>query len=189
MIEFAFSGGPMKKLALALISVVFCVAGAQFAHAQIGIYGQLDATHDQAVDAWYKGFTLGVYNSFLNVGPIHAGLDLRGSYQTGSNYRFRNFLVGPRLQVRPPVLSLNPYIQGEIGFGGSRYAGSSSTATHYSNKLQYGVIGGLETTVLPRVDLRLPEISYLRMSAISSTPNAPKVNLFGIGIGLVVRLP
>jgi len=178
----------MKRLILPALALLLCCL-LQPATAQVGVYGQLDATHDGAVDTWYKGFTLGGYGNLLNVGPVHAGLDLRGSFQTGSGYHFRNFLVGPRLQVRPPVLPINPYIQAEVGFGGSRYTGTSTLANHYSNKLQYGGIGGLEYTLLPRIDLRLPEITYLRMSAISSFPNAPKVNVVGLGFGIVVRLP
>jgi len=179
----------MKRIILVALAFILCSFSPTTTDAQIGIYGQYNATHDGAVDAWYNGFTLGGYDSFLNAGPVHAGLDLRGSYESGKNYRFRNFLVGPRVQVRPPILPINPYIQAAIGFGGSRYSGSSTLQTHYSNKLQYGVIGGLEYTVFPRIDLRVPEITYLRMSAISSFANAPKVDLFGLGFGLVVRLP
>ena len=177
------------RIILTALTLLACSFSTRAATAQIGIYGQFNTTHDGAVDAWYKGFTLGGYDSFLNVGPVHTGLDVRGSFQSGDNYHFRNFLVGPRVQVRPPVLPINPYIQAEIGFGGSRYTGTSPLGGHYNNKFQYGFIGGLEYTVLPRIDLRLPEISYLRMSAVSSIPNAPKVNLVGLGFGLVVRLP
>jgi hypothetical protein len=180
----------MKRyLPAALAALVFCALLAPSAHAQIGIYGQFNGTHDGAVSAWYKGFTLGAYDHFLNAGPVHVGLDVRGSFQSGSQYHYRSFLVGPRLQVRPPVLPVNPYLQAEIGFGGSRYTGASPFATHYSNKLQYGFIGGLEYTALPRIDIRLPEITYLRMSPVASSPNASKVNVVSIGVGIVVRLP
>lgn len=179
----------MKRTTLAAIAVIACILSALPSTAQVGIYGQFNTTHDSAVSAWYNGFTLGVYDDMLGAGLIHAGLDVRGSFQSGSQYRYRSFLVGPRIQIRPPVLPFNPYIQGVAGFGGSRYTGASSIATHYSNKFQYGVIGGLEYTVLPRIDLRLPEIGYLKMSAVSSVPNAPAVELVSLGFGVVVRLP
>ncbi|HEX3569645.1 MAG TPA: hypothetical protein VHU44_02365 [Acidobacteriaceae bacterium] len=179
----------MKRTTLAAIAVIAWIISAQPSKAQVGIYGQFNTTHDGAVSAWYNGFSAGVYDDMLGAGPIHAGLDLRGSFQSGSQYRYRSFLVGPRVQVRPPVLPFNPYIQGMIGLGGSRYTGASSLPTHYSNKFQYGVIGGLEYTVLPRIDLRLPEIGYLKMSAVSSIPNAPAVDLVSLGFGVVVRLP
>jgi len=179
----------MKRITLIALTVAVCAFSSSVTNAQLGIYGLFNTTHDGAVDAWYHGFTLGAYDHLINAGPVHAGLDVRGSFETGSQYHYRSFLIGPRLQVRPPVLPINPYIQAEIGFGGSRYTGGSPFATHYSNKFQYGVIGGLEYTVLPRIDLRLPEISYQRMSAVSSVPNAPKVSLVGLGFGVVVRLP
>ena len=158
------------------------------AKAQLGLYGQFDTTHDPTISGWYKGFTAGAYDNFLNVGPIHLGVDARGSFQIGDHDNYRDFLIGPRLQVKPPVLPFRPYIQAAIGFGGSRYTGYSTLGSHYSNKLQYGVIGGLDYTVLPRVDLRIPEIGYLRQSGVSGSAPAKKVDLVSLGFGLVVRL-
>jgi hypothetical protein len=158
------------------------------ARAQLGIYGQFGTTHDPTISGWYKGFTAGGYGNFLNAGPIHLGVDVRGSYQMGDQYNYRNFLIGPRLQVKPPVLPLRPYLQAAIGFGGSRYTGYSGLGSHYSNKLQYGIIGGLDFTVLPHVDLRIPEVGYLRESGISSGAPAKNVDLVSLGFGLVVRL-
>ena len=179
----------MKRNILIVVAALAFVILSRPLKAQAGIYGMFDATHDGAVSAWYKGFTLGGYDNFLNAGPVHAGIDIRGSFESGSQYHYRNFLIGPRVQVRPPVLPINPYIQGEIGFGGSRYTGTSPLGTHYSNKFQYGVIGGLEYTVLPHIDVRLPEIGYLKMSAVSGTRNPPAVNLVSVGFGIVVRIP
>lgn len=179
----------MKRPILPIILALAGLLNSHSARAQFAVYGEYSATHDGAVSHWYNGGTFGVYDDFLHGGPIHLGGDIRATFASGSQYHYRDFLIGPRLAVKPPVLPFKPYIQAEVGFGGSHYVGSSSLQTHYSNKLQYGVIGGLDYTIFPYVDLRVPEISYMRMSAVSSIANAPKVNVVGLGFGLVVRIP
>ena len=159
------------------------------ARAQLGIYGEFNATHDPSIPTWYKGFTGGAYANFLKVGPVHLGLDLRGSFQAGDQYGYRNFLVGPRLEVKPPLLPIKPYIQASVGVGGNEYNGTSRLQTHYSDKLQYGFIGGLDYFLIPHVDLRVAEVGYLRMSAITSGTPAPAINLVTVGAGIVLRLP
>ena len=159
------------------------------AKAQLGIYGEFNATHDPSVPAWYKGFAGGVYGNFLKAGPVHLGLDLRGSFQAGDQYGYRNFLVGPRLEIKPPLLPIKPYIQASVGVGGNEYNGTSRLQTHYSSKLQYGFIAGLDYVLIPHLDLRLAEVGYLRMSAITSGPPAPAINLVTVGAGIVLRLP
>jgi len=159
------------------------------AKAQIGIYGEFNATHDPTAAVWYKGFTGGVYDNLLHVGPVGIGLDLRGAYATGNQYGYRNFLIGPRFEVKPPLLPIKPYIQASVGAGGNEYNGNSRLQTHYSTKLQYGFIGGLDYTLIPRVDLRVAEVEYLRMSAISSGSSSPAINLVTVGAGVVLRLP
>jgi hypothetical protein len=159
------------------------------AKAQLGIYGEFNATHDPSVPAWYKGFTGGAYANFLKAGPIHLGLDLRGSFGDGDQYGYRNFLVGPRFEVKPPLLPIKPYIQASVGVGGNEYNGTSRLQTHYSDKLQYGFIGGLDYVLIPHVDLRVAEVGYLRMSAITSGTPAPAINLVSVGAGIVLRLP
>ena len=167
---------------------MFAVAAGS-AKAQLGIYGEFNATHDPTIPAWYKGFAGGAYGNFLHAGPVHLGLDLRGSYATGDQYAYRNFLVGPRIEVKPPLLPIRPYIQASVGVGGSEYNGTSRLQTHYNNKLQYGFIGGLDYGLLPLVDLRLAEVGYVRMSAVTSGTPAPAVNLVTVGAGIVLRLP
>jgi hypothetical protein len=165
------------------------VSGAGSANAQFGIYGEFNATHDPSVAAWYKGFAGGAYGNFLHAGPARIGLDLRGAFEAGDQYGYRNFLVGPRLEVKPPLLPIRPYIQASVGVGGNEYNGTSRLQTHYSSKLQYGFIGGLDYVLVPHVDLRVAEVGYLRMSAITSGTPAPAINLVTVGAGVVLRLP
>jgi hypothetical protein len=76
-----------------------------------------------------------------------------------------------------------------VGVGGNEYNGTSRLQTHYSNKLQYGFIGGLDYVLVPHVDLRVAEVGYLRMSAITSGDPSPAINLVTLGAGIVLRLP
>jgi opacity protein-like surface antigen len=175
----------MKRFVLVAVLVAsFGLAGGH-AKGQIGLYGQFSNTHDSSISAWYHGFTLGGYDNMAGGGPIHLGFDLRGSYGAGSQHSYRSILIGPRLDVKPPVLPIRPYLQAEIGLGGTEDNRPSAFKAHYNNKLAYGVIGGLDYTVLPRVDVRVPEIGFIRMSGITN----PTIHLVSIGFGLVVRLP
>ena len=176
----------MNKLGMILLSCIFAAAPA---NAQFGIYGQYNGTHDSSVPAWYKGGTGGAYANLIGFGPAHLGMDLRATYSSGDQYNYRSFLIGPRLEVKPPLIPLRPYVQGSIGIGGNRYVGTPSLQQHFNNKLQYGVGGGLDFTLFPLFDLRLIDIQYLRMSAVTSGQLAPPTNLFTIGAGLVLRLP
>jgi hypothetical protein len=187
----------MNRITLTIISLAILALSASSATAQLGIYGEYSGTRIPGYSfagtttAWYQGFSAGAYDNLLHAGPVQLGLDLRGGYAKGSSHGYRNFLIGPRLAVKPPLLPIRPYIQAAIGFGGVAQNGLAGSDTqHYSNKLQYGFIGGLDYTLVPHIDLRLVEVGYLRMSAVSSSSATDSaLNLTTIGAGLVVRLP
>jgi hypothetical protein len=179
----------MRRTALLSIHLILFAVAAGSAKAQLGIYGEFNATHDPTIAGWYRGFTGGAYDNFLHVGPVGIGLDLRGAYATGNQYGYRNFLIGPRLEVKPPLLPIKPYIQASVGVGGNEYNGTSRLQTHYSDKLQYGFIGGLDYVLIPHVDIRVAEVEYLRMSAVTGGAPSPAINLVTVGAGVVLRLP
>jgi hypothetical protein len=159
------------------------------AKAQVGLYGEFNATHDPSISTWYRGFTAGAYGNFIHVGPVGVGLDLRGAYATGNQYGYRNFLIGPRVEVKPPRLPIRPYLQASVGAGGNEYNGNTRLQTHYSSKLQYGFIGGVDYLLTHHVDLRVAEVEYLRMSAVTGGAPSPAINLVAVGAGVVLRLP
>jgi hypothetical protein len=166
----------MKRHLPTALVVVLCLLFAASADAQVGIYGQFNGTHDPG--GWFNGGTFGVYDDLLHGGPLHLGFDLRAGFASGHQYSYHNFLIGPRLSIHPPVLPFKPYIQGQIGFGGTKFTGRSGGG--YDNHFQSAVIGGLDFTVLPRIDLRVPEIGYEKMSGVGMTT---------LGFGVVIRLP
>jgi hypothetical protein len=98
------------------------------AHAQIGIYGNFNATHDSLSDGqasfWAYGPNAGIYYDFVHLGPIGLGLDARANYLFGDQYKYRSVLFGVRVAAKTPILPLRPYAQFSVGAGGP-----STTAT------------------------------------------------------------
>jgi opacity protein-like surface antigen len=150
------------------------------ADAQIGVYGKLDAVHFSnnvnQTSEWFYGPGIGIYDSFVHIGPVSLGADLRGNYLFGSNDKYRSVLGGIRVAAKPPLLPFRPYAEGLVGVAGTRsnQTGSFSTATSVSfsssfgTKFAYQILGGLDWTILPHLDLRLAEVGYGRVSPVSS---------------------
>ena len=162
--------------------------------AQVAVYGKLDLTRlaDAAGQSstWFYGPGAGMYWDFLHLGPIALGGDLRGSYGWGTQQNYRSALGGIRLVVRPPLLPIRPYVQGSVGIAGTKASSSNSgLPLHYDNKLAYEVLGGVDFTVFPYVDLRLPEVGYGRVSGVNGGLNAPSSTIFEISAGVVLRIP
>ncbi|GGA60255.1 hypothetical protein GCM10011507_09770 [Edaphobacter acidisoli] len=174
-----------------LVLLAFFALATASSPAQLGIYGNFDATHltnNQSL-TWLYGPNFGAYYNFIHAGPIAAGLDARGNFLFGNHLKYRSGLVGVRVAINPPVLPIKPYAQFSVGGGAVRPDSSGSIQTHYTTKFQYGVFGGADITVLPHVDFRLIEVGYARMTGINGGPVAPATSLVTIGSGIVIRLP
>jgi hypothetical protein len=162
--------------------------------AQIGIYGKLNLSRfNDRVDHttnWFYGPGGGIYYDFLPLGPIAFGLDLRGSYEFANQLVFRSGLGGVRLVVRPPLLPIRPYVEGSAGVAGMRATSSNSgLPMNFSNKFAYEVLAGLDLTILPHIDLRLPEVGYGHVNAVTGGSGTMPSSLFEISTGVVIRLP
>lgn len=178
------------KLRLVVLLLFFALATAA-SPAQLGIYGNFDATHftnEQSL-TWLYGPSFGTYYNLIHAGPIATGIDARGSFLFGNRTKYRSALVGVRVAVNPPVLPVKPYAQFSVGGGAVKPDSSGSIPTHYTTKFQYAVFGGADVTILPHVDLRLIEVGYGRMTGISGGSAAPATSLVTIGSGIVIRLP
>jgi len=163
------------------------------ARAQLAIYGNFGATHvtdsSNHTANWFYGPGVGVYYDFLHFGPIAAGVDLRGNFLFGSHEKYRSGLIGVRLAAKPPLSPIKPYAQFSIGAGGDKTDSKKFSDTNYSTKFQYEVLGGVDLTILPRIDLRVAEVGYGRMSGINGGTVAPATNLVTVSSGIVFRLP
>lgn len=180
-----------------LLSLLLLLALPASVRAQFAVYGLVGASHLSGQTSpvapsnsnWLYGPALGIYYTPLHLGPVAAGLDLRGNYSTGGNQHLRGVLAGLRVSAKAPILPLRPYAQASVGVAGIRYDPTGNLPTHYSNKFEYALHGGLDITVLPRIDLRVLELGYGHITGVSSTTPATATNLFNVGAGIVFRLP
>jgi hypothetical protein len=183
----------MNRRWACLFSIVLLFA-ATAGHAQLAVYGKLDATHVKDnvnnTSTWFYGPGFGVYDNFLHFGPVALGADVRANFLTGSDYNFRSVLGGVRLTAKPPLLPIRPYVEGLVGEAGTKFKSTSTTLlpSHYSNKLAYQVVGGLDWTLLPHLDFRVVELGYGRVSPVSSTTNSPSSSITSLSSGIVIRL-
>lgn len=169
-----------------LVGVMVGLAGA--AVAQTAIYGELTGAKIGANSNWMFGPTVGVYHD-AGYGLLAAGYDVRGTYVgrgdvagPNSDLKLASVLVGVRLAVTPRVLPIKPY--GEV-LGGLGHLATGVGPTRTSEtKFAYAIVGGVDLTVLPRVDWRVLEFSYERLAGVGDN-YSPK----SLSMGIVFRLP
>jgi len=154
-----------------------------FAQGQVGLYADfstadLNLPH---VDRMY-GSTFGAYFDKGHLLFLHTGLDARGAILGSGSSDLDSGLVGPRVWVQLPAIPIKPYVEALIG-GGHIEVGEGSSQTS-ATKFEYQFLGGLDMTILPRIDWRVIEFSYGQLSGLNSGFN-PKT----ISTGIVLRLP
>lgn len=151
--------------------------------AQVGLYADFSAAKVNVPRSnWIYGPTFGAYFDHGHLLFLSTGLDARGSILGSGVNTLDSGLVGPRLVFRPHILPIQPYVEALIGMGRAGYYQGDTPTT--VTKFQYQFLGGLDLTVLPRIDWRVVEFSYGGLSGLGSSFN-PKT----ISTGLVVRLP
>jgi hypothetical protein len=152
-------------------------------HAQLGLYGaftaqNLGGPNNDGYDLY--GGTFGAYLASGRLAILSVGIDLRGSFARSSGASFDTGAIGPRIALNTHILPIHPYIEGTIGLGHADFTGAGS-----ATKFEYQVLGGLDFTILPRIDWRVAEYSYGGLSTINDYNYRPK----SLSTGLVLRLP
>lgn len=172
----------MKRLRWVFLPLLLLFSIA--ATAQIGLYGQFSASKLNAPDTgWIYGPTIGVYFASQHFAFLSTGLDVRGSLLGDADHTVLNSaLGGVRLGFKPHVIPIQPYVEGLAGVG--YIEAGQGLAYIAETKFEYQLLGGLDLTVLPRIDWRLVEFSYGKLSGLDSDFD-PKT----ISMGIVVRLP
>jgi hypothetical protein len=175
-----------------LLAMGMCSA----AHAQLGIYamgsggylssvtapsGPLTVT-SQSFGAY--GGTFGVYRNVYKLGPLRLGADGRAFLQSSVNNnsygnQLRGGLVGARLALVSKAAPFSPFIQAEVGGASTNYGTSATRSTSFA----YQVSGGLDYTIIPRLDARF-EYGNGQISAVYS---GYKQTMQQVGLGLVFR--
>ncbi len=168
----------LLALALFLISPLYL-------HAQLGLYGAFTVQNlgvpDNSGYAFYGG-TFGAYLASGRLAILSLGVDLRGSFTRNGGDSFDSGSIGPRLALNTHILPIQPYVEGTVGLGSLNFAGGSASN---GVKFEYQVLGGLDFTVLPRVDWRVAEYSYGGLSSLNNYNFHPK----SLSTGIVLRLP
>jgi hypothetical protein len=153
------------------------------ASAQIGIYGTFSAANFRLPNTgWQYGSTFGLYDNRWKVPFFALGVDGRGSVIGGTQASIASGLVGPRLVFKPHVLPIMPYVEALGGVGHAEYGEGSAAGS--ATKFEYNFVGGVDYTVLPRIDWRVVDFSYGGLTAFSGSFN-PRT----ISTGIVFRIP
>ncbi len=156
---------------------------------QTAIYGEFTAGKISAPNAsWMYGPTVGLYHD-NGLGLLALGYDVRGSFLSrgnsngaNSNESLTTIEGGVRAAVTPHVLPIKPYVEALVGYGGLT-TGQGATRESASHAT-YQFLGGVDFTFFPRLDWRVVEFSYGRLTGLGDT-YAPKT----LSTGLVFRLP
>ena len=172
------------RFALILFLAIIAVASSHVASAQTGIYANFSvAKFNVANTGRLYGPTFGAYFDAGHLGFFSTGVDIRGSFLSdGGQTQLDSGLVGPRLAVHPRVLPINPYVEILGGVGHVKFGQGSAQTT--STNFEYQALGGVDVTILPRLDWRVIEFSYDGVPSLYGGFH-PKT----ISTGLVFRLP
>ena len=168
----------MNHFRLFLIALLCFFLAPSPVRAQIAVYaGYSAASISNGGTDWAYGPLFGAYKQTgYAANIISIGGDLRASFLSHDNFHYYTGAAGPRLAFKFPILPFRPYVEGLVGVGNVQTDGHNS-----NNHFNYQVLGGLDTTLLPRVDWRVVEFDY---SAVSSQSITAKT----FTTGLVLRL-
>lgn len=169
--------------ALRNVCFVLIFLGPLYAKAQVGVYGEFSAAKiNQPNTSWVYGPTFGAYYDPWHVPFIGAGIDLRVAFLSTGSTTLDSGLAGPRLVFIPHVLPFQPYVEVLGGIGHDQFG--QGVAKQTATDFEYQFLGGLDTTILPRIDWRVVEFSYGGVSGLGSSLNPETLST-----GIVVRLP
>ena len=159
------------------------------AMAQTAVYGEFTgAAVSAAHTANLYGPTVGLYHD-RGLGLIALGFDVRGSFlragnvsAAGSNEVLDSLQLGVRGAVTPHVLPIKPFAEALVGY--AKYSAGQGVARQSGSHADYQILGGVDFTFFPRLDWRVVEFGYQRLSGLGDT-DSPKT----LSTGLVFRLP
>lgn len=173
---------PQFPIRLALIAS-FLAFFSLAASAQTGVYAEFSASDFNTPNVGRQyGPTFGLYHNVWRPPFLGIGFDARATLLGSGDTKAYMGFVGPRLQLRPRVIPLMPYVEGLVGAGnvhvGEGVAVVDKTAIAYEGAV------GVDWTIFPRLDWRVIEYAAGGFSSINASIS-PRT----LSTGLVLRLP
>src|SRR5690348_2977411 len=169
---------PFQMAFLLACLVCFALPG----RAQTGVYAMFSTSDFHANVSRQYGPSFGFYHNLWRPPYIGIGFDARATLLGSGATKAYMGLVGPRLQLRPRVIPLMPYVEGLVGVGDVHVGNAASVVS--STALAYEGAIGVDWTILPRLDWRVVEYSAGGFSSLNASIS-PRT----WSTGLVLRLP
>ena len=194
----------MRRLLLAVLLVLPAAARAQIVSvygtfSPVSLTGVPNGTSPYPGNAnysttsyWAQGYGGGVTIGVLPIGPIHLGIDMRGSTKPGAGGA-DTAMFGFRIAFKPPVIKIKPYIQASAAYVAPRPLlvsnGTTTTTVGHDEFLGYAVIGGVDYPIMRLLDVRIIEIGGGKAYDTSGffSDNSTSISIFTINTGLVVH--
>jgi len=144
-----------KILQILPMTLIALVASTNLhAQAKLGIYGTVGTEKTEINgEGWSTAGTFGLYYGLAHLGPIAVAADARGDLSGNIN----SGLFGPRIALTLPAFPLKPYFEVLGGFSSYSTVSGGAKSTTSGN---YRWVGGIDTTILPRLDWRIADYSY-----------------------------
>jgi hypothetical protein len=177
----------------AQLSLYVTSANNRFSNVETGDALTSSGYQEQYASFWTSGIGGGVSSTFLPLGPVKVGFDLRGSTHpgtVGSDTAFGGIKVG----INPPALHIKPYLQASGGYVETRTVNVSTSPTNptqtvggtfTSRYAAWEILGGIDLPLVHFIDLRLIEVGGGQ--AITILNNGPNPSLFTLNTGLVLH--
>jgi len=159
------------------VSVYVTSASARFSNTPTGVPGQTGSF-------WASGIGGGLTLNTIPVGPVRFGIDLRGSTKPGTTGA-DTAMGGLRLQLKPPLSPVKPYIQASGGYVATRSRVASGTGSLENHYAAWEILGGLDVPLVPFFDVRLIEVGGGTGYRVSGLSSASNISMFTVSSGLV----
>lgn len=164
------------------VVVLFLVSACCRTEAECGLHASFSAAAASVLKPnWQFGATPGLYCDSWKTPWSHAGFDLRLPLLGSGNTKLQSGLAGVRLRLDKVGFGFRPY--GEVLIGGSHVTSIDASSAIHGNHFQHELLVGVDRKVSPRVDWRLAEISWGRITHTGHPP----FPLTTVSTGLVLR--
>jgi hypothetical protein len=141
-------------------------------------------------DFWAYGVGAGATLNLVPTGPVRLGVDARGATRPGTS-GYDLGLLGLRLGLKVPLVSVKPYVQASGGYLATRtpvISGIPAGSTSTDKFGVYEIIGGIDYGILPFIDVRILEVGAgkgYQISGVGDTFGTYHPTLFTINTGVV----